>query len=215
MSDREHWDAVYESKAPEAVSWYAPRLATSLDLVGGLGLAPTARIIDVGGGASTFAQDLLAQGFERPTVLDISQAAVDTSRRRMGEDAERVDWIVGDVTAVELPQGRFDLWHDRAVFHFLTREDDRRRYVDAVLRAVKPGGHVIVATFGPEGPEKCSGLEVVRYSADALHAEFGATFEKLSSSTEIHQTPWGSTQAFLYCLCRRGGDAAPRPAGGA
>lgn len=204
MGDQKHWDAVYSSKSPEAVSWYAPRLEMSLDMVKQLGLPPESRIIDVGGGTATFAQDLIALGFDRPTVLDISQAAVDVARDRMGEAADRVDWIVGDVTQVALPAGRFDLWHDRAVFHFLTEGDDRRRYVETVLRAVKPGGHVIVATFGPHGPEKCSGLDVVRYSADGLRSEFGAAFEKLSSTMESHQTPWGSEQEFLYCLCRRG-----------
>lgn len=203
MSDQKHWDTVYGSKSPESVSWYAPRLAMSLDIVGRLGLAPSARVIDVGAGASGLAQDLLALGVHRPTVLDISPRAVDTARGRMGRDADRVDWIVGDVTAVPLPAGHFDLWHDRAVFHFLTKATDRRRYVDAVLAAVKPGGHVIVATFGPQGPQKCSGLDVVRYSADGLHAEFGGAFEKLSSATEVHRTPWGSEQEFLYCLCRR------------
>lgn len=208
-SKKAHWDGVYDTNAPEAVSWYAPRLPTSLEVVKGLELGPASRIIDVGGGTSTFAQDLLAMGFQRPTVLDISQRAVDTNKRRMGDDADRVDWIVGDLTEVALPAGAFDLWHDRAVFHFLTRDEDRRRYVEAVLRAVVPGGHAVVATFGPEGPETCSGLDVVRYTADGLHAAFGAAFEKLSSTTETHRTPWGSEQAFLDCLCRRAG---PPPA---
>lgn len=203
MSDQEHWDGVYGSKSPEAVSWYSPRLERSLETISQLSLPPTARIIDVGGGASTLALDLLGLGFERPTVLDISRAAVDAAKAQMGDDADRVDWIVGDVTTVELPAAHFDLWHDRAVFHFLTKAADRERYVENVLRAVKPGGYVIVATFGPQGPEKCSGLDVVRYSAEGLYGEFGGAFTKLSSSTEVHHTPWGAEQEFLYCLCRR------------
>lgn len=206
MEKRAHWDAVYSAKGAESVSWYAPKLERSLALIEGLGLPPTARIIDVGGGASTLARDLLDRGFERPSVLDISAAAVDLAKAQLGEFEARVDWIVGDVTSVALPAARFDVWHDRAVFHFLTDEESRRRYVAQVLRAVKPGGFVIVATFGPQGPTQCSGLDVVRYSDDALHAEFGAAFEKLSSSTEVHTTPWGSEQAFLYCLCRTGAE---------
>lgn len=205
MSDPEHWDAVYGAKAPDAVSWYAPHLAMSLDMIDRLKLPPTARIIDVGGGASTLPHDLLARGFERPTVLDIAAAALEAAKQSLGDDAARVDWIVGDVTRVELPEATFDLWHDRAVFHFLTDPADRQRYVDQVRRAVKPGGHVLVATFGPDGPEKCSGLPVVRYDADGLHSAFGAPFERIDSATETHRTPWGAEQAFLYCLCRRAG----------
>jgi SAM-dependent methyltransferase len=208
VSDPKHWDAVYDSKSPDAVSWYAPTLALSLGLVKGLGLPPTARIVDVGGGASTLADDLLGLGFARPTVLDISHFALEAAQERMGDEAERVDWIVGDVTSVDLPAHQFDVWHDRAVFHFLTEAGDRRRYVDAVRRALKPGGHVIIATFGPDGPQKCSGLNVVRYSESDLHSEFGGEFEKLGCTTETHHTPWGGDQEFLYCLCRMGDDGA-------
>ncbi len=202
MDRREHWERVYSNKAPDAVSWYAPRLERSLEIVESLALAPSARIIDVGGGAATFARDLMVRGFERPTVLDISRAAIEAARGELGAGADRVQWIAGDITRAELPEAHFDLWHDRAVFHFLTDPEDRQRYVEQVLRAVRPGGHVVVATFGPEGPTRCSGLDVVRYSAEGLHSEFGASFAKLSSTTELHETPWGSEQEFLYCLCR-------------
>jgi SAM-dependent methyltransferase len=212
MSDPKHWDAVYESKSPDAVSWYSPTLALSLDLMKGLGLGATARIIDVGGGASTFAHDLLGLGFERPTVLDISHSALEAAQDRMGDEADRVDWIVGDVTTVDLKAHHFDVWHDRAVFHFLTDEGDRRRYIDTVLRALKPGGHIILATFGPDGPQKCSGLDVVRYSESGLHSEFGAAFEKLGCITETHHTPWGADQEFLYCLCRVAASGKSDPA---
>ncbi len=202
MSEQEHWDAVYEAKSPHAVSWYAPHLDRSLDLICGLALPKASRIIDVGGGASTLVGDLLDLGFDRPTVLDISAAAIGHAQEQLGDRAELAEWLIGDVTRLELLEHRYDLWHDRAVFHFLTDQDSRRRYVQAVLRALKPGGHAVVATFGPQGPQKCSGLEVVRYSAEGLHGEFGAAFEKVSSLMEVHRTPWGSEQEFLYCVCR-------------
>ena len=196
-----HWDSVYATKAPDAVSWYLPHLATSLQLIQKVAPADSA-IIDVGGGESTLIDDLLAAGFRDLTVLDISAEAVNVSRKRLGSMASNVTWLVDDITNARLPPNRYDVWHDRAVFHFLTNEDDRRAYVERVACAVKPGGHVIVATFGPEGPTKCSGLDTVRYDADALHAEFGSRFRLLKSGTELHKTPSGSDQQFLYCLCR-------------
>ena len=157
-----HWNRVYEGKDVDAVSWYAPHLGKSLELIAAADLAPDAAIIDVGGGASTLPADLL-----------------------------------------ELPAERFDLWHDRAVFHFLTDEADRAAYLRQVSRALKPDGRVIVATFGPGGPEKCSGLPVVRYDDVGLQRQFGAQFERVQCLEESHETPWGSEQAFVYCLCRR------------
>ncbi len=199
---REHWDTVYQTKAPDAVSWYAPHLDTSLKLIQRATGDKQAAIIDVGGGESTLVDDLLAEGYANISVLDISQKAIDVARNRLGEKANQVIWYCADVTNALLPQHHFDVWHDRAVFHFLTDEADRQRYVQQVKQAVQHGGHVIVSTFGPEGPEKCSGLDVVRYNADALHHEFGLHFRLIESSTEIHQTPWGATQQFLYCFCR-------------
>ena len=135
-------------------------------------------------------------------MLDISPAAIEVAKTRLGASAAAIQWIAGDITEVELEVARYDLWHDRAVFHFLTDVDDRAVYVRQVARAVKPGGHVIVATFGPEGPEKCSGLDVVRYDARSLHGEFGPKFRLLDSVTELHETPWGAPQQFMYCFCR-------------
>ena len=159
-------------------------------------------IIDVGGGESTLVDDLLARGYQNITVLDISQAAIDVTKKRLKESANRVHWITADITTVELAPGAYDVWHDRAVFHFLTSMKKRVAYVNAVARAVKHGGHVIVSTFGPEGLTKCSGLEVVHYDADSLHHEFGTRFRLVETSKELHHTPFGTTQQFLYCYWR-------------
>jgi len=146
--------------------------------------------------------DLLARGYESITVLDISQTAIDVNRKRLEKASERVHWVVADITKIELESGVYDVWHDRAVFHFLTSPRDRLAYVRQVTRAVRPGGNVIISTFGPEGPTKCSGLEVVRYDAESLHQEFGVHFRLLDSLKEMHRTPFGTVQQFLYCLCR-------------
>jgi len=146
--------------------------------------------------------DLLAKGYENITVLDISQTAIDANRKRLGNAAEAVHWRVADITKAELEPSAYDVWHDRAVFHFLTTTSDRVAYVRQVAQAVKPGGHVIVSTFGPGGPTKCSGLEVVRYDTDSLHKEFGVHFRLLGSSKEQHRTPFGTIQQFLYCYCK-------------
>jgi 2-polyprenyl-3-methyl-5-hydroxy-6-metoxy-1,4-benzoquinol methylase len=159
-------------------------------------------VIDVGGGEATLVDDLVARGYSDVTVLDISQAAIDVAKGRLGPSSCSVHWITGDITAVELEAARYDVWHDRAVFHFLTNADDRAAYVHQVAHAVRLGGHVIVGTFGLDGPEKCSGLEVVRYDAGNLHGEFGPKFRLLDSVTEVHETPWGTPQQFIYCFCR-------------
>lgn len=196
-----HWEQVYQAKAPDAVSWYRPHLERSLELIKRSAPDRSMSVIDVGGGESTLVDDLLSAGYADLSIMDISQTAVDVTRLRLGTRGETVDWWVGDITRVSLPPARYDVWHDRAVFHFLTDERERQAYVRAVMRSVKPGGHVIVATFGPEGPEKCSGLDVVRYDADGLHNEFGQPFKLVESATELHQTPFGTTQQFLYCYC--------------
>ena len=202
MDAQNHWEKIYTEKAPTAVSWYRQHLETSLKLIGRVAADPSSSIIDVGGGESTLVDDLLARGYEDITVLDISHTAIDASRKRLGDVSDRVHWLVADITQGDLPPSRYDVWHDRAVFHFLTAPDDRVAYVRQVARAVKNGGHVIVSTFGPEGPTKCSGLAVVRYDAESLHREFGVHFRLLGSSKELHQTPFGTTQQFLYCYCR-------------
>lgn len=202
MDAHTHWEKIYLEKAPEAVSWYRAHLETSLALIEQVAPERAASIIDVGGGESTLVDDLLARGYENTTVLDISQTAIDANRKRLGQAAERVHWLVDDITQVDLKPSTYDVWHDRAVFHFLTAMQDRVAYVRQVARAVKRGGHVIVSTFGPEGPKRCSGLEVVRYDAESLHKEFGTHFRLLGSSKELHRTPFGTIQQFLYCYCR-------------
>jgi 2-polyprenyl-3-methyl-5-hydroxy-6-metoxy-1,4-benzoquinol methylase len=202
MNIETHWNNIYREKAPDAVSWYRPHLETSLALIENAAPARDASIIDVGGGESTLVDDLLARGYQGVTVLDVSQTAIDFTKKRLGAAAERVHWLAADIANCELPKHAYDVWHDRAVFHFLTAPDQRAAYVRQVARAVKPGGHVLVSTFGPEGPTKCSGLEIVRYDAQSLHAEFGARFHLVESFKELHNTPFGTTQQFLYCLCR-------------
>lgn len=204
MGGKEHWDEVYERRAPDQVSWYRPHLDRSLQLIEQAGLPSDAPIIDVGGGSSTLVDDLLARGHSSVTVLDIAPNAIRRAQERLGVRAALVTWLTGDITRIELPEHRYDFWHDRAVFHFLRDTGDRDRYVAAVRRALKPGGRIVVATFGPEGPERCSGLEVVRYDAEQLHDQFGATFTKLASFAEVHQTPGGAEQEFVYCYCRMG-----------
>ncbi len=204
MADRrQHWENVYRSKGVDEVSWFQPHAASSLRLIDATGAGRDARIIDVGGGASVLVDNLLDAGYRHLTVLDLSESALAASRARLGARAQSVRWIAADITRAELPAAHYDVWHDRAVFHFLTDPSDRARYVEQVLKSVKPGGHVIVAAFGPEGPLQCSGLDVVRYSPDALHAEFGPPFRLLRHETERHPTPAGKEQEFVYCYCVR------------
>ena len=202
MTTQTHWEKIYSEKAPDAVSWYRPHLETSIELIERAAPDFSASIIDVGGGESTLIDDLLARGYRNVTVLDVSQTAIDVTKRRLRAASENVRWLVGDITTIELEPRTYDVWHDRAVFHFLTSTDERRAYVGQVARAVKPGGHVIVSTFGPKGPTKCSGLDVIRYDTESLHKEFGVRFKLLGSSKELHRTPFGTIQQFLYCFCR-------------
>jgi SAM-dependent methyltransferase len=202
MDAQTHWENIYGKKAPDAVSWYRAHLETSLELIELAAPARAVSIIDVGGGESTLVDDLIARGYQNVTVLDISQIAIDMTQKRLGSASEKVLWLVGDITTTKLEPCTYDVWHDRAVFHFLTAIEARLAYVRQVAHAVKPGGHVIVSTFGPEGPTKCSGLDVVRYDAESLHKEFGVRFRLLESAEELHRTPFGTVQQFLYCLCR-------------
>lgn len=202
MDSREHWDRVYRTKRPTEVSWYAPHLETSLRLIQDAAEGKSAAIIDVGAGEATLVDDLLARGYRNLSVLDLSPTAIDVARARVGERASIVDWLCGDVNSFPFAPSRYDVWHDRAVFHFLTSATDRAAYVRQVGRAVNQGGRVIVATFGPDGPTKCSGLDVMRYDADALHDEFGPAFRLLEHLTEVHHTPAGATQQFTYCYCK-------------
>lgn len=203
MTDnKQHWETVYSSKPSDAVSWYQPHADRSLQLIQATGLGPQAKVIDVGGGASTLVDDLLVHGYQDVTVMDLSAAALAVARARQAPTEARVQWLVADVTTAALPAHAFDVWHDRAVFHFLTRAEDRQAYVAQVLRSVKPGGHVIVATFADDGPLQCSGLPVMRYAPEGLHAEFGQPFTLVAHQREAHTTPFGTVQQFVYCYCR-------------
>jgi len=202
MDAKSHWEKVYATKAPDAVSWYRAHLETSLALIERAAPDPSSSIIDVGGGESTLVDDLLARGYENITILDVSQTAMDVTKTRLGLAAEQVHWLVADITEAQLEPGAYDVWHDRAVFHFLTTSEHRVAYVRQVAHAVKPGGHVIISTFGPEGPTKCSGLDVIRYDAESLHDQFGVRFRLVESSKELHRTPFGTTQQFLFCYCK-------------
>ena len=202
MDSKAHWETIYKTKQPHEVSWFQREAEISLKLIRQVAPLPTPAILDVGGGASTLVDGLLAAEYRRVTVLDLASAALDQARGRLGAAARRVTWREADILTAELSPAVFDVWHDRAVFHFLTSSADRERYVAQALRAVKPGGHVLVATFADDGPTKCSGLPVVRYTPSALHDEFGSAFRLLDSVREEHVTPSGARQAFVYCLCR-------------
>jgi ubiquinone/menaquinone biosynthesis C-methylase UbiE len=199
MSSQAHWDHIYETKSQEETSWYAPHLQLSLDWIEEAAPDRPSEIIDVGGGRSTLVDDLLGHQYRAITVLDISNAALERSQKRLDQRTKDIRWLVGDVTAIELPASHYDVWHDRAVFHFLTEAPRRKSYVDQVSASLKPGGHLIIATFGPEGPLRCSGLPTMRYDAAALQAEFGPCFRLGKSSLVEHETPFGTRQQFLYC----------------
>jgi ubiquinone/menaquinone biosynthesis C-methylase UbiE len=203
MQPKQHWETVYTTKSTDSVSWFQPHASLSLDLIRATGLGKDAGIIDVGGGASTLVDDLLANGYSDLTVLDLSAHAMEAARKRLGKDECRVRWIEADITEVDLPPKRYDIWHDRAVFHFLTTPEQREAYVQSVFRSVKPGGHVIVATFAEDGPQECSGLPVMRYRPEELHDQFGQAFTLLKHQKEAHHTPAGKVQQFIYCYCRR------------
>lgn len=203
MQHKEHWEKVYSTKSTDSVSWFQEHAATSLELIRSTGVDRDAAIIDVGGGASILVDDLLIRGYSNLTVLDLSVAALAAAQRRLGSCSEKVAWLEADITKTNLPANHFDVWHDRAVFHFLTTAEERAKYVEAVLRSVKPGGHIIVATFAEDGPMQCSGLSVMRYRAEELHAEFGDAFSLLQQQKESHITPSGAVQQFVYCYCRK------------
>ncbi|HEX4986567.1 MAG TPA: class I SAM-dependent methyltransferase [Burkholderiales bacterium] len=201
--EKDHWETVYSTRPVTQVSWFQEHAGPSLQLIVQAGVSRQASIIDIGGGTSPLVDDLLDAGYGNVTVLDISRTALETAKARLGRRAALVRWIEGNMLEAALPAHAFDVWHDRAVFHFLTQPQDRQSYVRAVLHAVKPGGLVIVATFAEDGPERCSGLPVVRYSAENLHGEFGEPFVLLGHEKEAHRTPAGNVQQFVYCFCRR------------
>jgi SAM-dependent methyltransferase len=201
MGSTGHWDEIYHAKGEAGVSWYQQKADLSLRLISTAATLDS-RIIDVGGGASTLVDGLLEAGYRDLTVLDWTDTALELAQERLGILAAKVKWWAGDILTAKLAPSRYDVWHDRAVFHFLTSPRDRERYVAQVRHAVKPGGHVLVATFAEDGPEHCSGLPVARYNADALHGEFGGDFRLINSERQEHRTPLGGLQAFTYCLCR-------------
>jgi 2-polyprenyl-3-methyl-5-hydroxy-6-metoxy-1,4-benzoquinol methylase len=203
MNRKSPWESVYATKPAAALSWYQEHLRRSLDLISRTALPKDARIIDVGGGDSSLVDDLISEGYRDITVLDLSRGALNRARARVGTIASgHVVWLEGDILEVNLPAEAFDIWHDRAVFHFLTTAKQRDAYIQAVEHAVRPGGHVIVATFAEDGPTRCSGLPVNRYSAGQLHGTFGAAFQLVESERETHRTPAGVDQPFTYCWCR-------------
>lgn len=202
MDPKTHWEGVYARSSPMTSSWYQHEASRSLELLAGLGVGPASNIIDVGGGDSTFVDGVVARRMGRVTVLDLSPTALQRARTRLGSNSERVSWIEGDVLRADLPPHSFDVWHDRAVFHFLTDREDRRRYVAAATRALKPGGAVVIATFALDGPERCSGLQVARYDPEMLASEFGDAFSLESAVRDVHRTPSGVEQQFTWAVLR-------------
>ena len=202
LSRQSHWENVYATRGEREVSWFQERPALSLELIRAAGATPRSAVIDVGGGASRLVDALLTDGFTAVTVLDISAAALAASRRRLGSAATRVTWIVADITTWEPPQA-YELWHDRAVLHFLINEADRAAYVMRLVKALRPGGHAIIGTFALDGPERCSGLPVVRYDASSLASLLGPQFELVESRMQDHATPMGGVQRFHFGLFRR------------
>lgn len=203
MQTRQHWDHLYASRPTSELSWFQAHDEVSLRLIRATGVPASEPLIDVGGGSSTLVDDLLAAGFSRVAVLDLSPEALAAAQRRLGASAARVQWIEADITQVALPRDAYAIWHDRAVFHFLTSYQERQAYVAAAKRALRPGGHLIIATFAEDGPERCSGLPAMRYSADALVAEFGAPFVLVHAEQSEHRTPAGTVQKFIYCDLRK------------
>jgi SAM-dependent methyltransferase len=196
-NSREHWDRVWTTTDPCEVSWFESSPGLSVKMIEALALRPDASIIDVGGGVSRLAGELLRRGYEDLTVADISHAALEKARAGLGAEAAKVNWVVADVRSHDFGR-RFAVWHDRAVFHFLVDERDRDGYLEVLRRSLAPNGHAIVATFGPDGPTSCSGLPVARYSADELAEAFSPVASLSSDRLEVHQTPSGKAQQFLY-----------------
>lgn len=203
MSDRTtHWQNVYATKGEAEVSWFQNSPAMSLEMIRAATPDHDAAIIDIGGGASRVVDALLQDGYRDLAVLDLSANALNVVKRRIGTAASTVDWIVVDVTTWQ-PAKTYEVWHDRAAFHFLTDPRDRAAYVERLRSAIAAGGHVIIATFAPDGPEKCSGLPVQRHDSASLSGELGPEFELIEARSETHQTPWHSTQAFQFSRFRR------------
>ncbi len=205
MNRIDHWQQVYSSKLVQEVGWYTAQLSTSVGWIADLNLDPTDPIIDVGGGASTLVDDLVDKGYRDISVLDLSEKALSVARKRLGKRSNSVNWIQGDVTEAALESNHFALWHDRAVFHFLVESEQQLKYRENLLQALRPGGHFIIGCFELEAPPQCSGLPVQRYSAESLRAIIGTGFELKQHRKELHQTPSGLEQQYLYCRFQRTG----------
>ena len=201
---KEHWENIYQTKNTNEVSWYQEKPETSLNLISEISIEKNAKIINVGAGASKLADNLLALGFRNITALDVSLNALNNSKKRLGDRANNVKWIVSDLREFETNE-RYDLWHDRAVLHFLTEEEDIKRYIELVRIYLKPKGYVIVSTFSVNGPKKCNGLDVKQYSEDSMKTLFTG-FEHIKSFEEEHLTPWESSQIFIWGIFRKRGD---------
>jgi trans-aconitate methyltransferase len=202
VSRKAHWENVYTTKGEKEVSWFQESPAPSLELIALAGLSADASIIDIGGGASRLVDALVDRNVRQVTVLDLSAAALDAAKQRLGNRGASVKWVVADVTAWE-PSQTYDLWHDRAAFHFLTDQAAQWAYVDRLKKAVKPGGHVIIGTFALDGPERCSGLPIVRYDAASLSAMLGTDFKLIDARRHDHATPWGAVQRFQFSTFHR------------
>lgn len=198
MDSKTHWNKVYAGKTVDRVTWYQANPRQSLDMIAATGVPGDSAIVDVGGGMSLLADNLLNAGYQRLTVIDISGNALRSSQDRLGEAANNVTWLEADIREAHLPENHYALWHDRAVFHFLTDAQDQQRYVVAVRRSLRLGGHVILSTFALDGPSRCSGLDVKRYGEDEIKTVFGDGFQLVSSVNELHDTPWDTTQKFTY-----------------
>jgi 2-polyprenyl-3-methyl-5-hydroxy-6-metoxy-1,4-benzoquinol methylase len=199
---KQHWNEVYAKKSPNELTWFQPRPETSIALIRRAGLGPESRFIDVGGGTSLLTASLLEEGFQHLSVLDVSGRALELAKARLGERASEIEWYEADLTSFDPPHP-WDFWHDRAVFHFLTTEEDRAAYCGAMNNSVESGGHVMIATFALDGPTRCSGLEVVRYNPESLLATLGEEYQLRGSIDEVHRTPTGGTQSFVYSWFQR------------
>ena len=203
MDKKQHWQYVYENKSAQEVSWFQAHATTSLKLIEQANTSKGSAIVDIGGGASTLVDDLLVAGYKNISVFDLSSSALNVSKKRLGALAENIQWQVGDITQVDFPTNSIDLWHDRAVFHFLINDADRNKYLSTLKNALKVNGYVIFATFAKDGPEKCSGLPVQRYTSKELSLLCGNDFKLVNEHFQVHKTPFESSQNFVYCLFKR------------
>jgi 2-polyprenyl-3-methyl-5-hydroxy-6-metoxy-1,4-benzoquinol methylase len=202
MNKKEYWEKIYQSKQPDELSWFDPNESVSIEYIKKINLPVTSRIFDNGGGDGFFANNLLKLGYDNITVLDISETAIKRAKKFIGENASQIKWIVDDITECE-SEGQFDLWHDRATFHFLTKDKEIKKYVSKISKCINPGGYLIIATFSEQGPKKCSGLDIQQYSEESMTELLKDSFEKIECKTVDHITPSNAVQNFLYCLFRK------------